>query len=127
MALYGDVNINSLVKRVGVGDGLYEFVAAFATAAGSAPTIDAIRTRGVLSIARTGTGVYEVALPFGLRHIDVQISMSAHPASAILNALKWSATEGARIITLTNTVISSGAAGDTTGVGWNVRISGRNG
>lgn len=120
----GDMNTWAMVRRVGVGDAQEEFTAHFTTAGASQPTVNTDRTR-CFSVLRTGVGVYEITLPRALRNVDVQISMFAHPASAILNLAKWSFTEGAKVVTITNTVIASGAAGDTTGVGWNVRIIGK--
>lgn len=128
MASYGDYNINSLIKRVGVTGGIYVFTAHFVTANGAAPTIDTAKTRGVVSIARNAEGVWRITLPFALRHVSVQISVAGRPAPAAIDqALEWSHTEGAAVVDVTTRIASTGAADDQPDTTLHVRIEGRNG
>jgi|SRR6185503_7087430 len=127
MASYGDYNLNSLVKRVGVADGIYAFTAHFTTANGAAPTIDTAKTRGVVSIARTGEGVVRVTLPFALRNVSVQLSVAGRPAGAVDQALEWSHTEGTAVVDITAKIASTGAADDQPNTVIHARIEGRNG
>jgi hypothetical protein len=123
-ATYGETTVEPIVKRVGCPDGQHEFTAFFTTAGAGAAVVDSAKTRGVISVLRTGAGVFEVTLPYSLRNCNVQATLAAHPASAILNLLKCAHVENAKVVTLTSTVISTGAAGDTTDVAWSVRIIG---
>jgi hypothetical protein len=108
-----------------VGNPCDEFVAHFTTANTAAPTVDGAKTRGIISVVRAGVGLFDITLPWGLRHCDVQITPFAYPAGAIVNAWRASHTEGTRVVRVTVVVISTGSAGDTTGLELAVRIRGR--
>lgn len=127
MGAYGDNTTKAIAKRVAVVDENLVFTAHFTTANTAAPTIDALKTRGVVSVGRTGVGVFRVTLPFKMRHVDVQITPFAYPGGAIVNTWKVAHTDGALVVDITVVVISTGAAGDTTGLELGVRIEGRAG
>ena len=127
MGLYGDNTTKALAKRVGVVDEDLIFSAHFTTAGAGAPTIDTNKTRGVVSIARTGVGVFRITLPFKMRHTVISVTPFAYPAGAIVNGWSVAHTEGALVVDVTVNVLSTGAAGDTTGLALGVRIEGRAG
>lgn len=127
MASYGDYNINTLTRRVGVTGGDYIFTAHFTTANGAAPTVDSDKSRGIVSVTRTGEGVHRVTLPFGLRNVSVQLSVAGRPAGAVDQCLEWSHTEGTAVVDITSKIASTGAADDQPSTVIHARIEGRNG
>ena len=127
MGLYGDLNGFALSRRKSVMDPNEVYTARFTTAGGSNPTVDAIKTRGVASVLRTGTGVITITLPFKLRHSDVQVSVVSFPAGAIAHLPTVQHTEGAKIVTVTTVTLAGNVAADTTNLVLNVRIEGRAG
>lgn len=126
MALYGDTNFTAVPKCVGVGDGVYVFKAHFTTVNNANPTIDSAKTRGVVSIIRTGEGVWEVTLPFGLRNCGVLITPWAYPSGAIANGFRATHVEGSRLVQIRTFELATGNAEDAVGLELDVRIEGRN-
>lgn len=124
-AAYGGTTGLSVTRRRGVGGDNSSFTAHFTTANTAAPTIDSAKTRGVISIARTGVGVFRVTLPWKIRNSSVQITPFAYPSGAVVNAWKVAHTENTTTVDITVVVISTGAAGDTTGLELDVRIEGK--
>ncbi len=126
-SVYGDPQINSPygVKRAGVGGDVYAFTARFTTAGGSNPTVDAQKTRGVVSVLRTGTGVITITLPYKLYNADTQVSVAAYPAGAIAHVPTVQFTEGAKVVTITTVTLAGNVAADTTNLALAVRIEGR--
>jgi len=125
MATYGSTSQFALMKRVGSGDPDEVYTVQFTTAGSSAPTVDSAKTRGIVSMVRTSAGLYTITLPRKLRNCLVRCGVSAYPASAILNAVVAAQTENTATVTVTTPVISTGAAGDTTGYVISVVIQGR--
>lgn len=113
MATYGDPNIYSLVKRKATSGAQYMFTARFTTAGGSAPTVDSAKTRGVISIARTGTGVHTITLPYSLRNVIVLYSLAGGTTAQIGSA---DMAEGATTCTVTTVTAGGSTAADSTGV-----------
>jgi len=125
MAAYGSTAQFALVKRIGSGDQDELYTVYFTTAGSSAPTVDSAKTRGIVSIVRTSAGLFTITLPRKLRNCVVRADVAAYPASAILNAVVAAQTENTATATVTTPVISTGAAGDTTGYVIAVVIQGR--
>ena len=120
MALYGDSNLSSLTKRAATNDS-YVFTAHFTTNGASAVAVDSAKTRGVVSVARTGTGVTTITLPFGLRNVSVQVTRAAGTTAQLPAA---SMAEGATTCTVTTVTAGGSTAADSTGIELNVRIEG---
>jgi hypothetical protein len=123
--LYGEPTSQVGVKRAGVSNDCLAFTAYFTTAGGSNPTIDAQKTRGVISIARTGTGVITITLPYKLYNVNAQVSVASYPAGAIAHVPTVQNTEATKVVTITTVTLAGNAAADTTNLVLSVRIEGR--
>lgn len=124
MALYGDPNFKAIPKAAGSGDPVDIFQANFTTAGAGAPTVNA-GTRGVISVARTGVGVFRITLPWNMRNVDIQTTIWAWPAGAIAHLATTTFTDGTKVIDITVVTIAGGVAAETTGLRLAVRVQGR--
>lgn len=121
MATYGDPNIYSLVKRKAVSGAQYMFTARFTTAGGSNPTVDSAKTRGVISVLRTGTGITTITLPYSLRNVTIQVSQAGGTTAQVPAA---DMAEGATTATVTTVTAGGSTAADSTGIICDVLIIG---
>jgi hypothetical protein len=96
----------------------------FTTAGASAPTI--VDQLGVISVTRTGTGVFVVALPTGIIHAIIQITpeFTTDAQRPLITARTF--TSGALTsLTITTVTAGSATAVDTTGMTIHVTVHGR--
>jgi hypothetical protein len=121
MATYGDPNIYSVVRRKAVSGATYVFTATFTTAGASNPTVDSAKTRGVLSVLRTGTGVITITLPYSLRNVCVTDSTNGGTTAQLPSATM---AEGATTCVVTTVTAGGSTAADSTGIVYTVRIEG---
>lgn len=82
----------------------------------SAPTVQL--ARGVVSVTRTGVGVYDIVLAHKWKNLKVLFAVGAATATAITARPTWTTqTASTRTVTITLiTTIASPAAGDMNGV-----------
>ena len=66
MGIYGDTNIWSMLRRVGVGNQQVLHTCAFTSQGASQPSVDSLKTRGPISVVRSGVGVFMITLPKAL-------------------------------------------------------------
>ena len=121
MGLFGDTNIWSMVRRIGVGNMQVMHTCSFTTAGTGAPTVDGAKTRGPIAVARTGVGVYTITLPKYLRNSVAVASMAAGGEVQDVNAV---IPEASAVCTVTFVTSGTNTAVDSTGNTVNVVIWG---
>lgn len=121
MATYGDPNIYSLVKRKSISGPTFVFTATFTTAGGSNPTVDTVKTRGVISVLRTGSGTIDITLPYSLRNVCVTIGLNGGTTAQLVRANQ---VEGTAVCNVTTVTAGGSTLADSTGVIVTVRIEG---
>jgi hypothetical protein len=110
---YGDPNSHCKARAM-ARDGIMEiYTVRFTTANTSAPTVDTVNTKGVISVARTSAGLFTITLPHTAQSIVATASQG--PSSAQIVTVQNPAAGGT---TLTVTVVTAGGstAVDTTGM-----------
>src|SRR5687768_15297865 len=101
MGAYGDPNLTSRLNRAAVDAKQVMFTARFTTAGAGAPTIDTAKTRGVVSIARTGTGVTTITLPVKLKNVSIHHSVAGGTTAQLPQSEMAEAAATATVTTVT--------------------------
>lgn len=120
MGAYGETTYGTPIERVGAGGKRVAFSAVFTTAGSSAPTIDATKTRGVVSIARSTTGIHLITLPYKLRNCIVRVSQRGTTAQLA----QGDQTDNTATVTVTTVTAGGSTAADSTGIIITVDIEG---
>jgi hypothetical protein len=121
MATYGDPNIYSACRRKAVSGPTFVFTATFTTAGASNPTVDSAKTRGVISVLRTGTGTIDITLPYALRNVCVTLGLNGGTTAQIVRANQ---VEGTAVCNVSTVTAGGTTAADSTGIIVTVRIEG---
>jgi len=121
MALYGDPNVFSLVKRRAVSGETVMFTARFTTAGASQPVVDVNKTRGPTKIERTATGVTVITLPMALRNAIV---LTSDAGGTTAQESAGDMLEGSNVVIITTVTAGGAVAADSTGKAITVVIIG---
>lgn len=121
MGAYGDPYLTARINRAACDDKQVIFTARFTTAGAGAPTIDTAKTRGVVSIARTGTGITTITLPVKLKNVSIQVSQAGGTTAQVPCA---DMAEAAATATVTTVTAGGSTAADSTGIICDVLITG---
>lgn len=96
---YGDFNQYSLVKRLGVEGEQQVHTVSFTTASTGAPTVDTAKTKGPLTVARTGVGVFTITLPYVCKSIMPTYSRAGTSAQEVLITTPTTTTVVVTVVT----------------------------
>lgn len=121
MGIYGDTNIFSMLRRIGVGNQQVMHTCTFTSAGAGAPTVDAAKTRGPIAVARTGVGTFTITLPKALKNVVVLASIASGGESLDIQA---NCAEGSATVNVTTVANGTATATDGTGIAYNFVIIG---
>lgn len=114
---YGEVASSAPLKRSGVGGDNFLWTVSFTTANTADPTVNS-QTKGVVSVVRSGVGIFTVTLPYACKSLTV--AQSSSPTSAQTVEVTKTTT------TVVVTIVTAGGstAADTTGLSVDLIIVG---
>jgi hypothetical protein len=118
---YGETTYHQPIKRVAPGPGMQLlFTAVFTTAGAGAPTVDTAKSRGIISVANTGTGTHDITLPNKLRNCVVTCSQRGSTAQLA----QAEQVDGTAVVTVTTVTAGGNTAANSTGLVVTVTIWG---
>jgi hypothetical protein len=121
VGLFGDTNIWSMVRRLGVGNQQVIHTVVFTSAGTGAPTVDTAKTRGPISVVRSGVGVFTITLPKYLKNAVALASIGVGGESLDVMA---DIAESSATCTVTTVANGTATATDGTGIKYYVLIMG---